>query len=208
MAKFPKRPLSKGQSIFINGGSGGVGFFAVQIARIIVGESGKVVASCSSRNIDLVKRLGADDVIDYTSVNLLTYLKEHYASDRFDMVLDNVGSFNLYNACPAFLKEKGDFMALALETPSKERGTLSVVGNVLAGLFLPSWLGGIPRRLIMRIMNATAEDMNTIGGMVERKELKSVVDSVWKFDDEGIKGAYEKLMGGHAAGKVVVKIHD
>ena len=206
--KFPKAPLLRGQSVFINGGSGGVGTFAVQIARTIVGETGKIVASCSSRNINLVRELGADEVIDYTTVDLPKYLAEKYGSDRFDMILDNVGSFDLYNASPKFMKEKGDFMAVALESTSAHRGIFSILLNVVAALCLPTWLGGVPRRFRMGIMTLNAEDVKKIGELIERKEIKPILDSVWNFDADGVKGAYQKIMTGHAVGKVVIKIHE
>jgi reticulon-4-interacting protein 1, mitochondrial len=208
LLKFPKAPLSKGQSVFINGGSGGVGIFAVQIARTVVGETGKIVASCSSRNTELVQQIGADEVIDYKSVNLPRHLSQNYSSDRFDMILDTVGSFDLYNASPNFLKETGDFMPVAFELASEHRGTLSVIANLVAALFLPRLLGGVPRRFTMRVAHADPKDIKAIGGLIERKEIKPVMDSTWAFDSEGIKGAYQKIMTGHAAGKVVIKIMD
>jgi NADPH:quinone reductase-like Zn-dependent oxidoreductase len=204
--KFAKAPLSKGQSIFINGGSGGVGLFTVQMARVIVGETGKVVTCCSTRNLQLVKSVGADEVIDYTAVNLPEYLSQKYNTARFDMVVDTFGSFDLYNASPNFLKDSGDFMVVAFETPSDRRGYISIIGNLLAALFLPAWLGGVPRRFTMSVMAVAPKDLQDIAGMISRKEIKPVLDSVWSFDDEGIKGAYQKLMTGHATGKVVIKV--
>jgi NADPH:quinone reductase-like Zn-dependent oxidoreductase len=208
LLKFPKVPLSRGQSIFINGGSGGVGLFAIQIARTIVGESGKIVASCSSRNMKLVQEAGANEVIDYKSVDLPQHLSQKYGSDRFDMVLDTVGSFDLYTASPKFLKDTSDFMPVAFELPNERRGILSVIANLVAALFLPKWLGGVPRRFTMNVTSANSRDIKEIGSLIERKEIKPVLDSIWAFDSDGIRGAYQKIMTGHAAGKVVVKIRD
>lgn len=208
LLKFPKAPLSRGQSIFINGGSGGVGTFAVQVARSIVGETGRIVASCSSRNISLVQQIGADEVIDYKSVDLPRHLSQRFCSDPFDMVLDTVGSFDLYTASPKFLKDTGDFMPVAFELPSDRRGILSVIANLVAALFLPRLLGGVPRRFIVRVTRTNPEDIKEVGNLIERKEVKPVLDSIWTFDADGIKGAYQKIMTGHAAGKVVIKIRD
>ena len=206
--KYPKVPLSKGQSIFINGGSGGVGLFAVQIAHTIVGETGHVVASCSARNVTLVKQVGAAEVIDYTSVNVPEHLSQNYGNSKFDMVVDTVGSFDLYNASPNFLKDSGEFMSVALETPSNRRGYLSIFGNLFAALFLPTWLRGVPRRFTMNVAKVVPSDLKEIGRLIDRKQIKPIVDSVWNFDDEGIKGAYQRIMTGHAAGKVIVKIRE
>jgi NADPH:quinone reductase-like Zn-dependent oxidoreductase len=204
--KFPKAPLSRGQSVFINGGSGGCGHFAVQLARAVVGESGRVVTCCSTKNVDWVKKLGADDVIDYTSVNLVEYLTQKYAAQPFDMVVDTHGSFDLYNACPKFLKENGDFMPMAFETSTEKRGYISLALNLIAAYALPAWLGGVPRRFTMSYMDPAVGGLRVIGVWVDNKQVKPRLDSVWGFDSEGVKGAYEKLMTGHAAGKVVIKV--
>ena len=207
LLRHPKRKLSKGQSVFINGASGGIGTFAVQIARQVVGESGKVVGCCSAKNADLVRRLGADEVIDYKSVNLVDYLTQKYSNDRFNMILDTHGNWDLYHASPHFLKEDGDFSAVAFEEPSKGgRSALAGFSCLLSALFLPSWLGGTPRHLTMSVTKVVPEDLHAIGGMIERKEISPVLDSTWNFNDEGVKGAYEKIIGGHAAGKVVISL--
>jgi NADPH:quinone reductase-like Zn-dependent oxidoreductase len=155
----------------------------------------------------LVKQLGADEVIDYTSVNVVDHLSKNYPL-KFDLIMDNVGSFDLYNASPKILKDTGEFVAISTEAPSKDRGYLSVICNLLAALFLPQWLGGVPRRYAMRITKVPAkDDFKEITGLIERKEVKPFVDSVWSYDDEGIRGGYQRVINGHPAGKVVVKIH-
>jgi reticulon-4-interacting protein 1, mitochondrial len=202
----PKRPLAKGQSVFINGGSGGVGLFAIQIARHIVGETGKVVTSCSSRNIEFVKQYGADAAVDYTSVPLPKYLSQHYSDARFDLILDCVGSFDLYNASPHFLSPHGDFVLVGLSVPKGVGGFFRLISQGCAALLLPRFLGGVSRRFVVSVMNVSKVGLTKIGNMVDREEIRPVVDSVWEFNDEGVKGAYSKIMSGHARGKVIVKI--
>lgn len=176
------------------------------MARAAIGESGRIVACCSTKNIELVKSVGADEVIDYTVVNLPEHLSQNYP-DSFDMVFDTVGNWDLYNASPTFLKLEGDFIPVAFETPSaKKRGMISVGLNILAALFLPAWLGGVPRRFTMGVMKVVPEDLKVIAGMVERREVKPVLDSVWGFEEEQVREAYRKLNTGHAAGKVIIKI--
>ena len=176
------------------------------MARHVVGESGKVVACCSSKNVQLVKSVGADEVIDYTSVNLPEYLSQTYPA-TFDMVLDTVGSFDLYNATPEFLKPNADFMPVAFETTAaKKRGYFSIGVNLLSALFLPAWLGGVPRRFTMWVMSVVPTDLKEIAGMIQRREIKPVLDSVWKFHEDDVKEAYRKLNSGHAAGKVVISV--
>src|SRR5262245_7356838 len=95
-----KGRIQAGQKVLINGASGGVGTFAVQIARSYGAE---VTAVCSTRNVDLVKSLGADHVIDYT--------KEDFTKtdQRYDLVVDNVGNRSL-SECRRVLKPKGTFV--------------------------------------------------------------------------------------------------
>ena len=145
LLKDPRTPLSKGQSIFINGGSGGVGLFAIQIARYIVGETGKVVVSCSAPNHELVKQYGADEAFDYTSINLPSYLSQNYASSRFDLVLDAVGSLELFHACASFLKPRGEYILIALDIPSSIGGFVAMFVDLVRTCLLPTFLGGVPR---------------------------------------------------------------
>jgi len=176
--------------------------------RVIVGEAGKIIASCSSRNVDLVKQLGADEVIDYTSVNIVDHLSQKYPL-QFDLILDNAGSLDLYNATPKILKDTGEFVAISTLAPGKKWGYLSLFRNLLAALFLPKWLGGVPRPYVMKVVKVPAkEDFNEIAGFIERKEIKPIVDSVWNFDDQGVSGGYHRVVSGHPVGKVIVKIRE
>ena len=194
--------------MFINGGSGGVGLYAIQIARHLVGESGKIVVSCSSRNAELVKQYGADETVDYTSVKLPSYLAEKYSGTRFDLVVDAVGSFGLYYASLGFLKPHGDYVLIVLDIPNSFGGFVTMFVNLVRSCLLPSFLGGVPRRLKLSLMNVTEEAVQSVGRLVDKKEIKPVLDSIWAFDDQGVKDAYRKIMTGHARGKVVIKVSD
>jgi reticulon-4-interacting protein 1, mitochondrial len=202
----PRVRLIPGQSVFINGGSGGVGLYAVQIARNIVGETGKVVASCSSRNAELVKENGADQVIDYTAVDLPRYLSDTFKFARFDLILDCIGSDDLLTACPIFLKPKGSFVIVGMDVPHTWMGILNKFFKLATAMFLPTFLGGLPRHIALCIIGITNERIEDVGGFVKRKDIRPVLDSVWTFDDEGIKAAYQKIMSRRARGKVVIKI--
>jgi reticulon-4-interacting protein 1, mitochondrial len=205
LLSIPRIPLFKGQSVFINGGSGGVGLFAIQIARYIVGETGKVVTSCSSRNIELVKKYGADEAIDYTIVNLSLHLSQTYSDSRFDLILDCVGSFEMFRACPAFLKPQGDFVIIGMDVPHTSMGLIATLIKIATVMFLPTFLGGVPRRLRLFVMDVSKEHVECVGSLAERKEIRPVVDSIWQFDD-GVKEAYSKIMSNHARGKVVIQV--
>jgi reticulon-4-interacting protein 1, mitochondrial len=180
--------------------------FAIQIARHIVSETGRVVTSCSSRNIELVKKHGADEAIDYTSVDLPAYLSQTYSNARFDLVLDCVGSFELYNASPGFLNPTGDFVLIGIDVPQSFREFLTLAYNLAFAMLLPTFLGGVPRRFKVSLIKVTKEHIEAVGNLVQSRVIVPVLDSTWKFDDNGIKGAYAKIMTRHARGKVVIKI--
>lgn len=207
LVEEPKIHLQKGMSVFINGGSGGVGIFAIQIARHLVGPEGKVVATCSGKNVPFVKEIGADDAIDYTSVkDLPKYLSEQYSSANFDVILDCIGNFALYNGCASYLNPKGDYIVIGGPIPKGLGGLLSMLGQITSAMMLPGFLGGVPRRFKMSLIQANEGKMRRVGELIDKREVKPVVDSTWEFDAEGVKGAYGKIMGGHARGKVVIKV--
>jgi NADPH:quinone reductase-like Zn-dependent oxidoreductase len=207
LVEEPKSTLTTGMNVFVNGGSGGVGLFSIQMARYLVGKQGKVVTTCSSKNVPFVKEYGVDDAIDYTSIkDLPKYLREQYSSDKFDVIVDCIGDFAIYNGCPGYLNPRGDYIVIGAPIPKGVGGLIGMLGKIGAAVLWPGFLGGVPRRFVMSVMQATEEKMTKVGELVERKEVRTVVDSVWGFDDEGVKGAYRKIMTGHARGKVVIKI--
>ncbi|KAK4451950.1 putative dehydrogenase, partial [Podospora aff. communis PSN243] len=107
--------LRQGQRVLVNGASGGIGTAAVQIARETVGREGFVVAVCSGRNVEMVRGLGADEVLDYTEYkDLAEELGRRYGGEKFDVVLDTYGSQALFNGCAGFLKEEGVYDAASI----------------------------------------------------------------------------------------------
>jgi len=107
-----------GDRILVNGGSGGVGSFLVQAAKHVVGKEGTVVAICSAANVELVKGLGADDVVAYNSGEPAEeYLARVYGGEdrmKFDAVIDTIGVQGLYVKCPNFLKEGKTFLNMGV----------------------------------------------------------------------------------------------
>jgi NADPH:quinone reductase-like Zn-dependent oxidoreductase len=164
--------------------------------------------SCSAPNHELVKQYGADEAIDYTTINLPSYLSQNYAATRFDLVLDAVGSFELFYASPTFLKPRGEYILIAMDVPNSIGGFVAMFGNLVRTCLLPAFLGGVPRRFKLSFINVTEEAVQNVGRLIDQREIKPVLDSVWEFTDEGVKDAYRKLMTFHARGKVVIKVSD
>jgi NADPH:quinone reductase-like Zn-dependent oxidoreductase len=176
------------QSVLVIGASGGVGTFAVQIAKAYGAE---VTGVCSTAKIDLVRALGADDVIDYT--------REDFASrnQRWDVILDIGGNRSL-----AHLRR-----ALAPD------GTLVIVGGEGGG----RWLGGVDRQLRAHalspfvkqrlgtwISTARREDLDELRELIESGTIIPVVDRTFQLADA--HEAIEYLREGRAQGKVVIGV--
>ncbi|CAF0796886.1 unnamed protein product [Adineta steineri] len=189
--------LKKGEKIFINGGSGGVGVMAIQLARSIVGPTGLVVATCSPAKSDIVRNLGADEVIDYTSHVLPDYLREHYSAYPFDVILDSVGSDHaLYSNSPDYLTPSGSTVWLATKR----------ILQFLSAMVVPVYLGGVPRRHIFEGVRPNHSRMVALAKLIEEGAMKAVIDSTYKFSDA--LDAYDRLMSRKVTGKVVIEVND
>lgn len=175
--------LRAGQSVLIYGAGGGVGTFAVQLARHF---GARVTAQCGPNNVDLARSLGAERVIDYT--------REDFAADgqRYDLILAVNGSRPL-----------GDYRrALA------PRGVLVVVGGELSQVFKTMFFGPIlslgGRKVRLLAAKPNAADLETIIGLVAGGQIKPVIDR--RYPLEQTAEAVEYLARGHARGKVIVEV--
>lgn len=180
--------------VFINGGSGGTGTFGIQIAKLL---GCHVTASCSARNVELCRSLGADEVLDYTQGDLVGALKSK--GQVFDLVVDNVGSSprDLYSACGEFLKPSGQFVQVGAGMSWTD------VKLMTSRMMLPSFLGGGSRKFSLAVAKNRHEDLARLGEWVAGGKIKVVVDEVFEFEDA--PNAYEKLRTGRARGKIIVK---
>jgi len=173
--------VQAGDHVLINGSSGGVGIFSVQIAKAL---GARVTAVCSTRNIELVRSLGADEVLDYTVGDVTR------AGKLYDVVLDNVGNFSLQT----------------FKRSLKPAGRGVVVGFTSIGRFLHIALFGKMRGRSIAPMFAyvTPEVLATLKGYADAGQLRSVIDRTWPL--EKTSDALACLEGYHARGKVVVTL--
>ena len=192
----PYVPGSSGTApfrVFINGGSGGTGTFGIQIAKLL---GCHVTASCSGRNFELCKSLGADEVLDYTQGDLVSELKAK--GQVFDLVVDNVGSpADLYSACGEFVVPGGRFVQVGMGMSMADMRLMT------SRMLLPSFLGGGSRKFSLAVAKNKHEDLARLGEWVAAGKIKVVVDEVFEFEDA--PKAYEKLRTGRARGKIIVK---
>ncbi|GAA5899183.1 hypothetical protein JCM6882_009277 [Rhodosporidiobolus microsporus] len=194
-----------GQRVFINGGSGGVGAYAVQLAKAY---GAYVVTTCSPPSRGLVETLGADEIIDYKSGDLVEKLASQFSIKEkpFDIIFDTVG-FNseLYNQSAKYLAPKGTFIDIAGPHFSGSfTSLLSAAGTFAARLALPSFLGGVPRKYVFGMFKPGEGELREIGEFVGEGKLKPIIDEVFPF--EQALRAYDRQKSGRAKGKVVVSV--
>lgn len=172
--------LKKNDSILINGASGSVGSFAIQLAKHYGAE---VTAVCSSTNMELVRSLGADFVIDYTKENFTE------SGKTYDVIFDAVGK-ETYSRCKKSLKSRGLYMT-----------TVPTLPIMLQMLFTAKSRG---RRAIFAAsgLKQTRDNLNFLKDLIESGNLKSIVDR--RFPLEQIADAHRYVDKGHKKGNVVI----
>ncbi|KAJ5158882.1 Polyketide synthase enoylreductase [Penicillium coprophilum] len=191
--------VREGLTVLVNGASGSVGSVLVQLCKL---RGAKVVGVASGGNEHMVRDLGVDEFIDYREhESLPAYLAHQYGGKPFDFVLDCVGTQALFANSPAYLKPEGAVINIGML-----EGPYLTVRNVLLNTFLPTWLGGVPRRYIMFSTPPSCDDSIYIARLVEEGRLRVPVDSVFEMKD-AIR-AYERISTKRARGKVVIKVRD
>lgn len=179
--------------VFINGGSGGTGTIGIQIAKLL---GCHVTTSCSSRNVELCRSIGADEVLDYTKGDLVAALKAK--GQVFDLVVDNVGSpSDLYSTCGEFVVPDGQFVQVGMGM------SMADMRSMTSRMLLPAFLGGGSRKFSLAVAKNKHEDLARLGEWIAAGKVKVVVDEVFEFEDA--PKAYEKLRTGRARGKIIVK---
>jgi len=200
-ALFDVAKVETGQSVFVNGGSSSVGLVAIQLLKAkncIVG------TSCSLKNFDLVKRLGADRVFDYKAKPLEEQLSDNPPSPKYHVFLDAVGGNNvLYTHSEAFLAPKGVYIYLGGGLRSVSDIFQEIVG-AFKGFILPTWLGGTNRAYKFVSVKSSQGSLQHLCEYVNQGKLTPPVDSVFAFKDA--LEAYDRILSGRATGKVVVTI--
>src|SRR5213075_2448743 len=186
-----KGNVQPGQKVLINGASGGVGTFAVQIAKSFGAD---VTGVCSTKNVDLVRSLGADHVIDYT--------KEDFAkgTERYDVILDNVPNHSL-SECRRILTPNGKYVMIGGGGPNDSRW-VGPFGRVIKTMVLSPFTS---QKMGMMMADANGKDLTVLADMMQSGKLKPVIDRTYKSLAE-IPDAIRYLEEGHARGKVVISV--
>jgi NADPH:quinone reductase-like Zn-dependent oxidoreductase len=183
-----KGEIQAGQKVLINGASGGVGTFAVQIAKSYGAE---VTGVCSTRNLDLVRSLGADHIIDYT--------KEDFTKtdQPYDVIIDNVGNRSL-SECRRALKPKG-ILVLVGGGGANEQGLIGPMAKPIKAMLLSPF---VSQKVGMILAELNHDDLAFLADLMQSGKMKPVIDRTYKLSD--VPEAIKYVEQGHARGKVVI----
>lgn len=180
--------IKPGDRVLINGASGGVGTFAIQIARAL--GASHVTAVCSTTNVETARSLGADRVVDYT--------KEDFTAidDKFDMFFDNAGSKSLSQS-RRMLTDDGVMVMVS----AKKGKWFRPLDRMIAGAFRSMFWS---QRVVNKVAAASGADGAVLAQMVEEGKLRPVIDRRFSFDEAVDALAYQAI--GHARGKSIVEV--
>jgi NADPH:quinone reductase-like Zn-dependent oxidoreductase/energy-converting hydrogenase Eha subunit A len=184
--------VQPGQKVLINGASGGVGTFAVQIAKHL---GAQVTGVCSGRNVELVRSLGADHVIDYT--------KEDFTKSRqrYDVIIDNVGNRSV-SECRGVLAPNGKYVLIGGGGVNDNRW-MGPIGPVIKLLLLKPFIG---QEMKMMLAEVNKEDLTFLVDLMQTGKVKPVIDKTYPFSE--IREAIRYVETGRARGKVAVTLSD
>ena len=183
--------VQPGQKVLINGASGGVGTFAVQIAKWLGAD---VTGVCSTRNVDLVLGLGADRVIDYT--------REDFSKNavRYDVIFDLVGAKPLL-ALRSVLTLAGIYVGAGV------LGKNASMVRMLPGMFNPSLLSFFTKQKFVSFMaKSDMDDLSVLGELLENGNVKPAIDRTFSLYE--VPEAVRYVADKHARGKVVISVRD
>ncbi|HEV3362996.1 MAG TPA: NAD(P)-dependent alcohol dehydrogenase [Acidimicrobiia bacterium] len=180
--------IEAGHRVLIVGASGGVGTFAVQIAKALGAE---VTGVCSTRNTDMVRSLGADHVVDYT--------KEDFTDGdrRYDLILQAAGTHSA-TACRRALTTKGTLVQISGTSDNRWIGPLD---RIIAGRLLAPF---VTQTITTFTVRPNRQDLEFLGALIEAGKVSPAVDRTYPL--AGIHDAIRHVEGGHARGKVVVTV--
>jgi NADPH:quinone reductase-like Zn-dependent oxidoreductase len=181
-----KGRVQPGQRVLVNGAAGGVGTFAVQIAKAFGAD---VTGVCSTRNVDMVRSIGADRVIDYTQQDFTK------SWERYDVFFDCVGNRSL-SSCRRVLNPRG--VLVMVGAPKKVRVT-DLLASLIGALAMSPFLS---QKLVPFIARPNKVDLGVVGELMATGKVTPVIDRLYSLGE--VPEALRYLEEGHAQGKVVI----
>jgi NADPH:quinone reductase-like Zn-dependent oxidoreductase len=183
-----KGQVRPGQKVLINGASGGVGTFAVQIAKVL---GAQVTAVCSTANVDTARSIGADHVIDYTREDFTR------SDERYDLMLDIAGSRS-WSECRRVLDPQATLVIVGGSKRNRLLGPLGHLVKVRVAAFRSS------RKVVFYIAKFNKADMEVLRELLETGRVTPVIDRRYELSD--IADALGYMGEGHARAKIVLTV--
>ena len=180
--------LQPGQKALVNGAAGGVGTFAVQIAKYF---GANVTGVCSTRNLGMVRSIGADEVIDYTQSDFTT------GNRRYDLILDCVGNHS-FSACRRVLNPNGRLVLVGGPHDLTMIDLLALPIKALGSSLFSD------RKVVMFIAKSSQDDLTMLGELIATGKLKPVIDRRYSLNEAA--DAVRHVEEGHARGKVIISL--
>ena len=188
-----KGKIQAGQKVLINGASGGVGTFAVQIAKSFGAD---VTGVCSTPNVAMVRSIGADRVIDYTKEDFTQ------SAQRYDLIFDNVSNHS-FSERRRILSSNGICVLAGIGGAGSHEGQWARLGGSLKAL-VASWF--VSQKFVTFIARITREDLTILSDLMESGKVTPVIDKRYGLNE--VPQALRYLEEGHAQGKVVITVED
>jgi NADPH:quinone reductase-like Zn-dependent oxidoreductase len=182
-----KGQVQPGQKVLINGASGGVGTFAVQIAKSFGGD---VTGVCSTRNVDMVRSIGASRVIDYKQEDFTK------GAERYDVILDCIGNHSL-SAIRRVLKPKGIYIMVGGQVGRWIDPFPRVIHALILSMF-------VSQKIVMIMAKRSQKDLTILGELMASGKMTPVIDRRYPLSE--VPQAIRYLEEGHARGKVVITV--
>ena len=177
-----------GQKILINGAAGGVGTFAVQIAKSFGAD---VTGVCSTKNVEMVRSIGADQVVDYTQEDFTK------SSRRYDVILDCVGNHS-FSECRRVMNPRGIYVGAG---GTSDNWMIVPLTRAIKALVL-SWF--VSQKQVMVLAKPSKEDLTFMGELMAIGKVTPVIDKRYGLSE--VREAVRYLEAGHARGKVVITV--
>jgi NADPH:quinone reductase-like Zn-dependent oxidoreductase len=183
-----KAKIQPQQNVLVNGASGGVGTFGVQIAKSF---GAKVTAVTSTRNVELVRSIGADQLIDYTKQDFTK------GDQQFDVILDCVGN-HTFSQCRRALVSGGKLIAAGGKT---DNWMLTPIARMISAMFLSIF---VSQKQLSILAKMNQSDLLTLNDLLTTGKVTPVIDRVCKLEE--IPAAIRYLEEGHTRGKIVMSL--
>ena len=181
--------IQPGHKVLINGASGGVGTFAVQIAKWLGAD---VTGVCSTRNVEMVRSLGADRVIDYTQEDFTQ------TAQRYDAILDNVLNHSL-SECRRVLNPAGKYVLIGGGQPDEQGWIGPALTRAITAPVLSCF---VSQKFGMFMARMNSQDLTTLGELIQARKVTPVIDRRYPLNE--VSEAIRYLEEGHARGKIVI----